>query len=547
MLPRSVTVGSRLLARIADLPPARSRDIALARDLPATMPDGTVLLADRYWARADPSGPIVLIRSPYGRRRLFGTVARLFAERGYQVVIQSCRGTFGSGGAFEAFQHEASDGRATLAWLEGQRWFSGSVGMFGASYAGSTQWALASAAPSSLQALAPALSASDARPLIYPGGAFALETHLTWVDIVASQEAPLWRALFRQITRPRRLARAFRHLPLSETDSIVTRKRSQSFQDWLRHESLDDPWWQRARWGDDPAAIEAPVLLVAGWHDLFAPAQIEDYQRLRDAGRTVRLVVGPWTHLALGGFGASLREALAWFDVHLRGQRAVPQLPVRVFLTGSGWIELGDWPPPHRLTRWHLQAGGGLSTSTPAPSAPDRYRYDPADPTPSIGGATLGPGAGPRDDRQLERRADVLTYSSRQLDADVDVIGPVTAELHVRSVSESAQIFVRLCDVAPSGRSTSVCDGLVSVAREPRARAADGTTRVIVELWPTAYRLKRGHRLRVHVTGGAHPRYARDLGNGEPIASATRMRAVEQEVLHDPEHPSALILPVASP
>lgn len=542
-----MSLGSRLVAAFAGLPPATSRDIAVEKDLPVPMPDDVILLADRYHDRARPTAPIVLMRSPYGRRRLFGIVARVFAERGYQVVVQSCRGTFGSGGRFEAFRHEAADGRATLDWIARQPWSSDALGMFGASYLGSAQWAIAGQSPSFVKALVMSVTASDVRPLIYPGGAFALETHLAWLGIMATQERPVWRAMLGQAAQRRRATRAAAHLPLSETDLIAVGKRSQTFQDWLAHEQLEDEWWRETDWSPERDAVAAPVALVAGWHDLYTAAELRDYAALRAAGKKVRLVVGPWTHLDPRNVAAALREALDWFDVHLRGRPSPERPPVRVFVIGSGrWIDLPDWPPEHVPKRWHLHAQGRLAEAAPSPCDPDRYRYDPSDPTPSVGGAILGAQAGPRDNRRLEARSDVLTFTSNTLARDLEAIGPVSAELYVRSSVRSTDLFVRVCDVSASGRSMNVSDGLARLDTRLWRRGADGVARVDVELSPTAYRFKRGHRIRVQVSSGAHPRFARNLGTGEAIMSAVQCVPAEQEIFHDPAHPSALVLPVVA-
>ena len=193
-------------------------------------------------------------------------------------------------------------------------------------------------------------------------------------------------------------------------------------------------------------------------------------------------------------------------------------------------------PPPAREVVWHLQPGGGLAPSLPPPSAPDRFRYDPADPTPAVGGTSLSSNSGPRDNRALERRADVLTYTCDPLRADLEVAGPVRAELHLESSTRHFDVFARLCDVDPGGRSTNVCDGILS--------CGPSTARPIcVELWPTAYRFAAGHRVRLQVSGGSHPRFNRNLGTGEPLATGTRLAASDRVVHHDPTRASRLLLP----
>ena len=169
-------------------------------------------------------------------------------------------------------------------------------------------------------------------------------------------------------------------------------------------------------------------------------------------------------------------------------------------------IDADPLPPPARRRPRHRHRR--------AESAPDRYDYDPADPTPAVGGAVIGRHAGARDNRRLESRPDVLVYTSAQLERDLELIGPVAAELHVRSSLAHTDFFTRLCDVAPNGRSTNVCDGLVRLAPGRLPQRTDGTTCVRIELSPTACCFRRGNRLRLQVSSGAHPRFSRNPGSG---------------------------------
>jgi putative CocE/NonD family hydrolase len=209
------------------------------------------------------------------------------------------------------------------------------------------------------------------------------------------------------------------------------------------------------------------------------------------------------------------------------------------------WRLLPDWPPPSSPQRWHLIPGRGLALVPPAvTSQPARYRYDPSDPTPSVGGVLFRGDAGSRDDRKLERRADVLTFTSEPLESDLEAIGAVSAEIFARASRPHFDLFVRVCDVDWRGRSRNVCDGPVRISPERFTPDGDGVYRVPVELWPTAYRFRKNHRVRVHVSSGAHPRIARNLGSGEALGTGTTLTPVDVEILHDPAHPSAVVLPV---
>ena len=237
---------------------------------------------------------------------------------------------------------------------------------------------------------------------------------------------------------------------------------------------------------------------------------------------------------------------LDWFDTWLTGHEGLlGPTPVKVHVQGhgGGWRDLDDWPPPSEPTRWYLHPFGRLARTPPASSSePDRYRYDPADPTPSVGGIGMLTG-GAVDNRALEARPDVLVYTSDELPEPLEVIGPVEAELCVGSSLDHADFFVRLCDVHPDGRSVNVCDGLQRFDPVSIRRAEDGTFTAAVAMWPVGYRFAPGHRLRIQVSSGAHPVYARNLGTGEPPATATIMRAADQAVYHEPSRLSSVALP----
>ncbi|WP_433534795.1 CocE/NonD family hydrolase [Micromonospora sp. CA-249363] len=544
----------RLVARLAAaalrLPVTRPGPVRVTRDIPVRARDGVVLRTDHY-APPGPSAPTVLIRTPYGRGGPLRLLGRLLAARGRHAVIQSCRGTGGSGGTFAPLVHERDDGVDTLDWLRRQPWWSGALGMFGVSYQGFAQWALAADAGEELRAMVAVVTASATRDSTYAGESFALDTVLTWAELLHGQTVP-WLARQRELKRGQpRLAAALDHLPLAEADRVATGITIPFFQEWLRHHTPEAAYWRERVFADRVARVRAPVVMVTGWHDIFLPAQLDDHAALRATGARPRLVIGPWTHGSPGLFVAALREGLTWLDEHLDGplddERPPRAAPVRLHVggPGGGWRDLPDWPPPTVATAWHLHPDGELAVRPPVASRPDEFRYDPADPTPSLGGPLLvAKRAGPVDNRRVEARPDVLTYTSAPLAEPVEVIGPVRAELFVRSELPHLDVFVRLCDVDRRGRSWNVCDGLVRVTPERFSADASGVLRVPVALWPTAFRFAAGHRLRVQVAGGAHPRWARNPGTGEPLGTAVTLRAGWRQVHHDPAYPSMLVLPI---
>lgn len=543
-----VSIVSRLVGWAFKLPPAETHRIAVDRNLKIPMPDGVTLLANHYYPRGLGKRPTILVRSPYGRS---GFISFLygwpFAERGFHVLIQSCRGTFGSGGELNPFLQERADGLATIEWLKAQDWFNGQLATVGQSYLGFTQWTIALDAGPTLKAMSTWITSADYRSVTYPGGALALESRLAWAGSSQQKEVSLLGALAGLFRSNRKIEAAYRHLPLSEADQVAIGRPIRFWREWLAHDRPGDPWWAAYDLSGTVANVTAPNHMGGGWYDVFLPQTIRDYLSLKQARREPYLTIGPWTHADLESAKTTLRESIAWFRAHLLDDRSgLRGAPVRIFVMGADeWRDLSAWPPAgFKPQRWHLQPGGGLAPGLPPESEPDRYRYDPADPTPNVGGASMGRVSGPQDNRALEARPDVLVYTSAIIDSDLEIIGPISADLYVHSSLEHTDLFTRLCDVDPSGKSTNICDGLLRLVPGQPAPQPDGCLRIHIDLWPTAYRFRRGHRLRLQVSSGAFPRWARNLGSGEPLATGTTLKVADQSVFHDPAHPSAVTLPV---
>ena len=541
---------SHLLQRAIGLDAPATRDVLVQHDLRVPMPDGVELLADRWAPRVGGKGggpegqgggkdtvlPTALLRSPYGRAGFVGVgMARPLAERGFQVLIQSTRGTFGSGGVFDPFRDEREDGLATLDWLVKQPWSGDSIVLVGASYLGYVQWAVADRLPPEVKAMIPHNTESALTLEFLRKDGLSLETPFGWGAMMAGQERPF--ALLRRIVQGWKDRRAMATLPLNRADVAAVGHRDDYLQDILVHDS-DAQRWAGVDHRSRVAQVSVPVSSIGGWYDIFLPGQLRDFQILQEAGRQARLTVGPWTHLSRDGL--PIRETLEFGLAHARGTQPPRRGPVRLYVMGQeAWRDFDSWPPRgYAPERFHLHPGGVLSSQEPGESAPDSYRYDPADPTPAAGGVRMVRDSGRVDNTALEARPDVLTYTTPVLAEDVEVIGEVSAEIWFRSSLSHADVFVRLCDVDPRGRSTNVCDGLVSLS------GADELAGAVVTLWPTAHRFQRGHRIRVQVSSGAFPRFARNPGTGEPHATATTLLAADQTVHHDPAHPSAIILPV---
>ncbi len=511
-----------------------------------------MLLADRWVARATSrdAQPTVLVRSPYGRRQVVGLLfGRLLAERGLQVVIQSVRGTFGSEGEFSPFD-ERGDGLATLRWVREQSWHSGRIGMIGPSYLGLVQWAVAPEAGADLAALAIQVSASQLHGQTRAGGSLSLETAASWLVLVSAQERRL--APLAMAHGLRRLRALLDELPLTDLDERATGAEVAWFREAMANPLREDAYWVARDYAADVEKVTAPVQLIGGWHDIFLPWMLEDFKTLTAAGRDPQLMIGPWTHTAPGLTAAAVREGLGWLRAGLlEDDRLVRPGGIHVYVTGEraggGWRQLPSWPPPDSGERrlW-LAERGQLAAGQPAEtSPPDHYRYDPADPTPSLGGPVLLERKPVVDNSPLEARADVLTYTTPPMHSVAEAIGPVRVELWVRASSSHFDLFARVCDVDRAGASWNICDALVRIAPGRFDPGDEGTRKVAFDLWPMAHRFAVGHRVRLQVSSGAHPRYMRNPGTGEDPNTAATTRSVDIEILHDTGHPSVLVLPVA--
>ena len=547
----------RPLSRMAGLAVDRALGLPLAatpyfvrRDVAVPMPDGVVLLGDHY-RPATSSGPmpVVLVRSPYGRAGLAGFLfAAPLARRGFQVFVQSTRGTFGSGGQFRPFLHEQSDGLATVAWVRDQWWCDGRVAMTGASYLGHTQWAIAPYVEPPLESVCLNITAAKITAAFYVNGVPGLKNALNWTGLIGRQE----RGLTSQIPNPvqaARMKRTLQKLPLQAADIDVAGAPVAFWRDFVDHSVPDDDFWSGVDHNGADLRRLPPVSMVTGWWDLFLPEQMRDYAAIRAADVQARITVGPWLHGEPAELRAIAQHDVAWLDHHLLGGRAPTTPPVRLFLQQADtWLEFDNWPPP-QTTRieFYLRAAQSLDREAePGDNPPETFTYDPADPTPTAGGPMLQPPGKQVDNTDIEARPDVLTFTSAPLTADQDLIGPVNARIFARIQREHADVFVRLCDVDEQGISRNVVDGIRRLSprlADDLSVSSDGIIAVDIELFPTAYRVKAGHRLRLQVSGGAFPRYPRNFGTAEPFGTATGGHRCDFEIFADAEHASHVVLP----
>jgi uncharacterized protein len=541
------------MSRALRLGPARNK-ITIDRRLQVPMRDGTVLVADHYAPVVTQSRPTVLMRCPYGRGPQFAVVAWSLAERGYHVLLQSCRGTFGSGGRFAPAVDEAADGQDTVTWLRDQPWFNGRLALVGQSYMAFTAWTLAADPPPELTAMALHISPHDLAAAGFGHGPFELYNLLSWSDLVATQEQfGGFRLVWRTVTAERRLALAMNRLPIAATGSELASAGVLWYEDWLGHPDRSDSFWDSFSATTALDRVTAPTLLVTGFHDFFVEQTIGQYQALRRRGVPAALTVGPWAHMSLD-LGIALRETVAWFDAYADGRNRIGAAasprpsPVRVRTSGlDRWRDLADWPPEGTgpLTLY-LQAGRALAADREwdeDAAAATELRYDPADPTPSVGGRTMSVrNAGSRDNSAVEARADVLTFSTEKLTEPVEVAGAPVVELYLGSDNRHCDVFVRLCDVDARDRSHNLTDQIVRCS--PADITPGQVRRLRVTLTDISHVFGAGHRIRLQIAGGAHPRFARNLGTEPDLLNGTRTAPVTHQIQHSARHPSAVVLPV---
>jgi putative CocE/NonD family hydrolase len=512
-----------VLERSVCLPPAENGYSFATLQVP--MRDGVTLLTDHYTpATTTPRGTL-LIRCPYGRGLIDALIyARPFARRGYHVLLQSVRGTFGSGGVFDPFRYDVDDAADTVAWLRTRAWFDGRLATIGLSYLGFTQWALMMDPPPELATAVVIAAPHDFGAHTWEGGAFNINDVLYWGELLVHQEDPPSSLPVTVAAVPRRIAKAFKTLPMGEAATdLLGRDTAPWVHDWLQHPNLNDDFWRYAQLEAALDRAQVPIMLIGGWHDLCLNQTLEQYQLLRTRGIDAVLTIGPWTHAQMVGpaaAGLQIRDALEWFTEHLGGDsRRSRSARVRVFVTGSGWRDLDEWPPPADETIMFPQAQGTLTNERPTDTATAaQFIYDPANPTPSTGGRLLSPGAGRRNDTKLAARNDVLCFDSAPLGEDLQVIGCPVMELSHTTDIPHADVFVRLSEVSRRGRSRNVGEGFIRL--DPQNRMDS----VRLQFDGIAHRFKASNRIRLLIAGGSHPRFARNLGTDEPLATATTLR-----------------------
>ena len=560
---------------------AQSDSVIVERNVPAKMRDGVVLKADIFRPRADGKYPVLLQRTPYDKNNS-GSFGMKAAARGYVVVLQDVRGRYASEGEWYPFRHESQDGYDTVEWVAALPESNGKVGMFGGSYVGATQLLAAIASPPHLFGLAPGVTGSNYHEnWTYQGGAFEQWFNQSWTSGLAQN------TLERRAAQDTNALSWKDTLPL-ESYPILAQPDAKSlapyYHDWLAHPSYDD-YWKTFSLEESYSHIQVPILHIAAWYDIFLGGSLRNYVLLksRAGGEAARngqhLLVEVGGHAGGSGqrkigevdFGPAYpydndERVLQWYDYLLKGQanEFAGKKPVRIFVMGKNeWRDEEDWPLARaKATKYFLHSAGKangsagdgqLSAQAPVTEPKDSYVYDPANPVPTIGGPLccdwghLAPG--PRDQRTVEERSDVLVYTTPAFAQDTEITGPVSLDLFASTSAKDTDFTAKLLDVWPNGFAQNLTEGILrlryrnSVERPELAKPGE-VYHLMMDLWATSNVFLAGHRLRLEISSSNFPRFDRNLNTGEEQATSTKMLPATNTVCHDNLRPSALVLPI---
>ncbi len=533
--------------------------------------------------------PTVLVRTPYGKGSDLPAGYQAFINHGYAVVMQDVRGRYGSGGAFDILNQEGPDGYDTLNWIAGQPWSDGKVGMIGGSYVGSAQWRVALLNNPHLKAIFPVVSGSDEYFDRYysPGGALKLGHRLLWMSENLTPPG----------TAKPRFSDYIDHLPLRTVDRSATRRTLGFYQTVLNHPTYDS-FWKNLSVRENIDRVHVPVFAVGGWYDNFVESDLEAFSALHKLyGRLDdkhRIMIGPWAHnmstpfpgVTYGDDSSSPIRSyqIEWFDHWLKGapedarrfspeawhavRAEVDEAPVHIFVMGvNRWRDEPDWPLARaRSTALYLASGraanglngGGILQWKPERAktldiSTDSFTYDPRNPAPTLGGAVCCDPKifpwGPIDQRPVEKRKDVLVYTSAPVKQDLEVTGPIRVVLYASTSALDTDFTAKLVDVLPNGEARNLTDGILRVryrdGLENAELASPGKVYpLVIDAGVTSNVFLAGHSIRVEISSSNFPRFDRNPNTGRPFADETTLKKAQQVVYHSRQYPSRVLLPV---
>jgi len=549
------------------------------------MRDGVRLDTNIFHPLASGRYPAILLRTPYGKGSDLPSGYNSFLNHGYAVVLQDVRGRYDSQGVFDALNQEGPDGYDTIDWIASQPWSDGNVGMIGGSYLGIAQWRVAVLNNPHLKAIFPVVSGSDDYfdRFYSPGGAAKLGHRLLWFS--ENMNAPG--------TPQAQFDDYVSHLPLRTADRAATHQTLSAFQTILAHPTYDS-FWKEMSIREKMNRIRVPVFLVGGWYDNYVEGDLEAFSELRKlSGKSDskhRILIGPWPHnmstpfarVSYGDDSSSPIRAyqIEWFDHWLKGRpedetryslegwhqtRAeVDGAPVQIFVMGANrWRDEQEWPLARtRYTSFYLASQGRANTlngdgaleSKPQKSGEtDQFTYDARKPVPTMGGAVCCDPKifawGPMDQRAVEKRGDVLVYTSAPLKHDLEVTGSVRVVLYASTSARDTDFTVKLVDVFPNGEARNLTDGIL------RLRYRDGLEKaelaqpgavypLTIDAGVTSNVFLAGHSIRIEISSSNFPRFDRNPNTGGPLADEIALKQAKQTIYHSRLYPSHIVLPV---
>ena len=547
--------------------------IRIQLDLKISMRDGVKLYAALYRPVDGERFPVLLIRSPYSTQHpRYVDWAVRFARSGYAVVMQDGRGRYESEGKWRPYVDEADDGYDTQQWLGAQNWCDGNIGTFGVSYPGFTQLLPAPFRSPYVKALVPIANQEDNYGHMRYNGVLQLQNAMNfiWLGDRTNQNAPRDLIDWEEV---------YRRLPLiNALDSIGDRP---FYREVIRHTRFDE-FWSSYSMKERYPEVETPAYFITGWYDNLLHEGFKCFRGWRKRARSAaarqrsRLLVGPWTHTAIGDaapfgdidFGSQAgmdipAEHLRWYDQRLKGLDTGidEEPPIRIFVMGANqWRSEQEWPLERtEYTRFYLHSSGransssgdgALTTEAPEAESFDSYSYDPENPVPTLGGQSMfADNTGPRDRRPIERRDDVLVYSTAPLTRDLEVTGPVELVVYAASSAPDTDFTATLVDVHPVGAAIHICEGIVRARfrqsyERPTLIEPGQVYEYRISLWETSNLFREGHRIRLEVSSSNFPRFDRNLNTGEDSGFDDRPESAQQTIWHEQQRPSHLVLPV---
>ena len=528
------------------------------------MRDEIKILGDMYFPNSEPPYPTIVARTPYGRDEApYRKFALYFASNGFAYLNSDVRGRGDSEGLFKPYFNDGRDGKDIIDWVSRQRWSNGKVGTVGGSYSARIQWLTALEHPKNLFAMITRVSPSD--PFVESPTGVNDPMHISWRYLVSgrtlkSTEDIDWDGVYRT-------------LPLKDMPAAI----GLSFPDWeedFSHQTFDS-YWDAMSYQNKFETIDVPTLHISGWYDDEQIGTFINYSGMRTKSSSQKsrdnqaIVIGPWGHnvnqsskLGEVDFGPDAvidldNIELNWFRKWLLDETTRVGKRAKMFIMGENrWADFDDWPPSGtKPTKLFISSNGRANSrfgdgqivwkEESISDGKDEFTYDPMDPTPYVTEITSAQIGGPDNFSSIERRDDVLVYTSPPLERDLTLLGAVGADIFMETDVVDTDVMAMLLDVWPNGFSQRLCDGMTRARYRNGMHKAEFLERgkiyeFKIDLWNTGHRIPKGHRLRIDIASAAFPKYSRNLNTGLDLASDSSVKVANTRIIHTKSHPSNL-------